>query len=482
MTIRRQYSLPNCTLILDGLSDGTNAVAHDSRPLMSSLFNAECHFVGCEQHLFGGRDFLTSLVTTVSNYAQEFLSGISHPLRSSPVDTLGSPNHLVSLVKGDRENVHQLAAILEPDTRQGTAIDAAPTKVNLSTVQLFDLVEAIDQFLADKRTLPDIMIPLQPISKSMAQPMMATQAVPVGLGLASLVVASLVGYALPNQQISAPKAPPAPVIAPTTPTTGTTAPVPVPSSPNPSPATTVPAPAVSPNPVNSSTPIVPTPATSTSPSPTSSTLPSRTGQLNDATQIGFLERQLQHKLNNNWQNRTQIKQAASFQVNVNQDGKIVSFEVGDKTNQTNLTPLPKLTTRDQNPNQAIGNFNVVFTPAGTIDVKPVAKLEGEKSLGKIIVDPKIQASLGEKLKTTLEKSLASEKPITTQDLNYRVAVTNTGEIADYEAEDATATSAESKTPLPKLAKFNPQAAISQEPLAQYKVVFQPDGKILVTPK
>jgi hypothetical protein len=41
---------------------------------------------------------------------------------------------------------------------------------------------------------------------------------------------------------------------------------------------------------------------------------------------------------------------------------------------------------------------------------------------------------------------------------------------------------EAKTPLPKLAKFNPQAAISQEPLAQYQVIFQPDGKILVTPK
>ncbi len=466
MTIRRQYSLPNCTLILDGLSDGTNAVTHDSRPLMSSLFNAECHFVGCEQHLFGGRDFLTSLVTTVSNYAQEFLSGISHPIRSSPVNTLRSPNNLVSLVKGDRENVHQLAAILESDARQGTAIDATPTKVNLSTVQLFDLVEAIDQFLADKRTLPDIMIPLQPISKSLAQPMMSTQAVPVGLGLASLVVASLVGYALPNQQISVPKAP-APVVAPTTPKAATTTPSPVPNA---SPST-APAP----------TTAVPTPATSISPSPTS-TLPSKTGQLNGATQIGFLERQLQHDLNNNWQNRTQLKQSASFKVNVNQDGKIVNFEVGDKTDQTNLTPLPKLATNDQNPNQAIGNFNVVFSPAGTIEVKPVAKLDGEKNLGKIITDPKLQASLGEKLKTTLQKSLVNGKPISTQNLNYRVAVTATGDIADYEAADVPATSAESKTPLPKIAKFNPQAAISQEPLAQYTVVFQPDGKILVTPK
>ena len=96
MTIRRQYSLPNCTLVLDGLSDSNSTGMADSRPLMSSLFNAECHFVGHEQPLFGGRDFLTSLVATVSNYAQEFLSGIPHPVSDQP------PNSLVSIVKGDR--------------------------------------------------------------------------------------------------------------------------------------------------------------------------------------------------------------------------------------------------------------------------------------------------------------------------------------------------------------------------------------------
>jgi hypothetical protein len=157
MTIRRQYSLPNCTLVLDGLSDGTSTSGvPDQRPVMSSLFNAECHFVGSEQPLVGGRDFLTSLVTTVSNYAQEFLSGIPHPSKST------AANSIVSLVKGERENIHHLAATLDNDADRassGTAIvENKPTQINLSTVQLFDLLEAIDQFLADRRTLPDIMI------------------------------------------------------------------------------------------------------------------------------------------------------------------------------------------------------------------------------------------------------------------------------------------------------------------------------------
>jgi hypothetical protein len=104
------------------------------------------------------------------------------------------------------------------------------------------------------------------------------------------------------------------------------------------------------------------------------------------------------------------------------------------------------------------------------------------SLGKAITEPKLQTTLAEQLKTRLKESLASKKPIDAKNLNYRVGVTKTGEIADYEPTDKTASESEAKTPLPKLVKFNPQAAISQEPLAQYKVVFGSNGEILVTPK
>jgi hypothetical protein len=442
MTIRRQYSLPNCTLIIDGLSDGTSTTGiPDSRPIVSSLFNAECHFVGCEQPLFGGRDFLTSLVTTVSNYAQAFLSGIPHHIQAQ------TPSSLVSIVRGERDNIHHLEAKLESSPTD--AIASKPTRVNLSTIQLFDLLEAIDQFLADRRTLPDIMIPLQPTRKALAQPISA-QAVPVGLGLASLVVASLVGYALPAPQVSAPKSllAPAPVVAPTT---------------QPTPP--------------------PQPSSSAAPSPTSS-LPSKTNKLTGATQIGFLERKLQRDLNQKWQERGRIKQPANFQVDVNQDGQIVNYQALEQTDptQSKLTPLAELSTQNNDPNQAIGNFKVAFNPNGTIEIEPAAQLEGSMGLGKAITEPKLQTDLAVQLKTTLQKSLASAQPLDSQNLNYRVAVTKTGEIADYEPTDRRAADAETKTPLPKLAKFNAQAAISEEPLAQYNVIFQSDGKILVTPK
>jgi Domain of unknown function (DUF4335) len=461
MTIRRQYSLPNCTLILDGLSDGTSTTGiPDPRPLMSSLFNAEFHFVGCERPLLGGRDFLTSLVTTVSDYAQAFLSGVPHPLQPQTAD------RLVSLVKGDRDNIHHLQAKVESYSPQaaatkvnesatiadcstkdalipaGATTATQSTQVDLSTIQLFDLLEAIDQFLADRRTLPDIMIPLQPVTKAIAQPISA-QAVPAGLGLASLVVASLVGYALPAPQVLPPKSPTASVVAPTPTTTPSSSP----------------------------------------PAPTSA-LPSKTGIINEATQIGFLERKLQRDLNRDWLQRSQIKQPATFQVNVNQDGQIVSYlPVGKTTGaQSSLTPLAKLSTQNTDPNQAIGNFNVAFNPSGVVEIAPIGQLQGTKGLGKAITESKLQTTLATQLQTTLQKSVTSTQPLAPQNLTYRVAVTKTGEIADYEPTDPRAAEAEAKTPLPKLAKFNSQAAISQEPLAQYQVIFQPDGKILVAPK
>ena len=339
MTIRRQYSLPNCTLILDGLSDGTSTTGiPDSRPLMSSLFNAECHFVGCEQPLFGGRDFLTSLVTTVSDYAQEFLSGIPHPLQPQTAD------NLVSLVKGDREHIHRLQATLESHgtqigaTKVGSTIAPEPdrsnqagvlesnsinqpTQVDLSTIQLFDLLEAIDQFLADRRTLPDIMVPLQPVSKSIAQPISA-QAVPAGLGLASLFVASLIGYALPAPQVLPPKSPTAPVVVPnTSPASGTQ-------------------------------------PSSAPPSPTSA-LPRQSGRIIAATHIGFRKRTPQ--LNQNWQERGQIKQPTNFQLNVNRASQIVSYRPIGKTNVSPLSfPLLAKSTQSSNPKRSIGNSNVVF--------------------------------------------------------------------------------------------------------------------------
>jgi hypothetical protein len=456
MTIRRQYSLPNCTLVLDGLSDGNSASGiPDSRPVMSSLFNAECHFVGREQPLLGGREFLTSLVSTVSNYAQEFLSGIHHPVPPTP-----ATDSLVSLTKGDRENTHYLQAKLDPSINpnaDGTA------EVKLSTIQLFDLLEAIDQFLADRRTLPDLTIPLRPVTKAIAQPISA-QATPIGLGLASLVVASLIGYALPAPKVSKPQlGTPAPIVAP---------------SPT-KPSGTPPVPAATP----ANTQPTPQPAATTTPSPTSA-IPAKTGQIVEATQLGFLERKLRRDLDLNWQNRARISQPLAVNVGVDRDGRLVDYEpIGQVDKATlSLTPLSKITTPSPAPEQAIGKFKVVFNSNGSLAIEPVATSQGTMTLGKQIADPKLTTTLAQQLQTQLQQSTITRKANYSQNLNYRVAVTKAGVIADYEPQDSVATANQAKTPLPQSVKFDPQAATSQAPLAQYNVAFLPNGKVQVSPR
>jgi Domain of unknown function (DUF4335) len=456
MTIRRQYSLPNCTLILDGLSDGnpTTGIA-DPRPVMSSLYNAECHFVGCEQPLFGGKDFLTSLVGTVSSYTQELLSGVSHPAPAS------NDNSLVSLTRGNRDDIHTLNTNPNPKETGSTGLltDGKPTEIQLSTVQLFDLVEAIDRFLADNRTLPDLKVPLKPATRALAKPMSA-QATSAGVGVASLLVASLIGYAIPTPKVTAPKFVDgsAPIVAPKDASTTPKAAPPI---------------------------VIPSPKPSPTPSPSPSTSPASTSKGNklvDGTQLGFLDRKLRRDLDRNWENRRQLKQSGTFKVSIDPEGEIVGYQPIEGTTDpkvADLTPLPKLVRKTPDPNGTSGDFRVVFTAGGVLQISPWDGRKRGTSLGKEIADPKMEKILADNLQAKLEQEVATDKSTYPKNVKYRVGVNQTGDIVDYEPAEAGAYDAESKTPLPKLVKFSPLAATSEEPLARYVVTFQRDGKVLV---
>jgi hypothetical protein len=218
MTIRRQYSLPNCTLILEGLSDNptTGGAQLDARPLMTILVSAECYFSGREQPLRGGRDFFESLVRSVSRYAQEFLSQIHHPKLP------GDKPEIVQLQKIPGKSLHRLtlpvtaeavpvAAGIGMTSTPYTGIPqgAVPMQLDLTTVQLFDLVEAIDQFLADRRTLPDLKISLEPISRRYrkADEPIAKRAAPAAIGVTGLALSAAAFMLLPIPRESKPSTP-----------------------------------------------------------------------------------------------------------------------------------------------------------------------------------------------------------------------------------------------------------------------------------
>ncbi len=187
MTIQRQYSSPNCMLLLEGFSDEQGSSV-DGLPVMSVLVNAQCQILGCESKLAGGKSFFEHLVKVVSAYAQGFLSGIHHPGK------MEADSDLIYLQKLPDKNRH-LLIWQESKDNEDTKVE-----IELTTVQLFDLVETVDQFLADKLTLPELSWELQPVSRRYLQveENLVQQSTPAVLGIASLTLAAIALFFMPT--------------------------------------------------------------------------------------------------------------------------------------------------------------------------------------------------------------------------------------------------------------------------------------------
>ncbi len=479
MTIRRQYSLPNCTLVLEGLSDTTGTGAAnpmDTRPSMTILVNAECYFSGNQQPLSGGRDFLDSLVRSVSRYAQEFLSKVPHP--QIPSDK----PELVQLQKLPGQNVHRLTLLATPEalptnigggTSYGGGMPSGkPVQFDLTTVQLFDLVEAIDQFLADRRTLPDFTVSLQPVSKRYrhADEPLLKRTAPAAIGVTGLALSAFAFYLVPTPR------------APKTSTAQTNA-----------------REATSPTPSPQDSPSATENESSPSPSPTSS--PPSTAELEkalatnpeitDPTQLRFLQRRLYRKLDENWKNRREVRQNLEYRVSMVRDGSIIGYKPVEKTpvGTADQTPLPELrynpATEKLAASEPLAEFRVVFTPSGILQISPWRGFSGKPTLGPKITDSAQVKRLQDQLQTQIRQSWTQD-PRFPKELVYRVAVTEEGVIADYEEKNQPANDYADQTPLEELAK--PEAAgigtgglVPQKPLAQFRVVFKPSGALEVSP-
>ena len=122
MTIQRKYQLPNCTLLLEGLSESINT--QEAHPVMTILVSAECRLLNSKHLLSGGRDFFESLVTAVSGYAQEFLSHVPH------LEAHNKESGLVQLEKIDADR-HRLVDLLWKPHRYSQTSDNTPTTSTL---------------------------------------------------------------------------------------------------------------------------------------------------------------------------------------------------------------------------------------------------------------------------------------------------------------------------------------------------------------
>ncbi len=365
MTIRRQYSLPNCKLTVEGLADSAAASA-GVRPVISVVTNAECQFLGHETVLSGGRDFLESLAIAVSNYAQEFLSSVPHPHHSRE-GRLG----LVSLARVDSD-IHRLtvqseAPSLDMNGSQvaGRRVASPPVEVDLRTGQLFDLVDAIDQLFADTQTVPNLTLQLAPVSKryAMTHEPMTKQVVPAAVGLASLAAAAIALFFVPI-----PERRPQSITDPTTQSS--------PASPSPvaaSPPGTSPAAVAVPAAELASPEASPTDVSSPSPTPLSSAL-NTTPEITDPGQLSALKLQLRDKLAEAWTQPTDFTEDLIYQVSAAQNGDILGFRYMNQSavNYAHQTPLPDLQYKpaEQTNLEPVGLFRVVFTPSSVIQVSP----------------------------------------------------------------------------------------------------------------
>ena len=466
--IQRQYSLPNCTLLLDGMDDVTQTNAMDLRPIMALLLNAECRigngYGDVGGALVGGRAFFESLVNSVSRYAQEFLSGIH-----LPTDKL-------QLVQMKRSGLDQHELSYQPSPDESNP-NAKPEKLNLSTVQFFDLVEAIDQFVADTQTLPAFSLNLSPVAKKFVpRAAMGKQAAPAAIGLSGLAIAALAMFSLPIPTVKQPET--------------------LRAGANSGLLSTPPSPTTNPGASPSANPSA-SADTDNNKIKTDLATPSA---ITDPAEIDRLKQQLKVNVMDKLKQAAKFSEPLVYRVSVGKDGQMVGYkpESDLAAKEKGQTPLPDLllnAATDKKP-EALADYRVIFQTSGRVDVVPwsaetsvvsappsspiaSASPASTPDSKQEITDGVTLETLQPKLYAQIDKAWQAN-PAFNEDLRYRVQVSREGTIVSYTPENKAARDYENEIPLPKLSQSksgNPTA----EGTASFKVVFQPSGKLEINP-
>ncbi len=474
MTIQRQYQLPNCSLILDGLSIDP---APGSEEIMSLLVNAECRISGLERSLNGGYNFFSALVRAVSQYSQEVLSGFAHP-------QVAEDEPLLVHINPGEGPYHHL--VIQPEIADlGGATDGRAIDIKLSAVQLFDLSEAVDQFFDDSQTLPELTSTLTPLPRRFvrADEPMSDRLLPAALGIGGLVAATVAFGLLPVPKLKDPnraaltRTDSAAEVAASTPGSAKTEP-------------TVPERAMA---VNAASPLW-----------------ENSPRIEDETQLESLRTELQNKLELNAEPAGTFTQPASYQVAVNEAGEVLGYKFNDDIAAKNVdkTPLPRLAKDNANKadleTQAIAQYDATFDADGVAvtpwqdgtqiatrtESKATDAAQSETSVGGsetirdgLSSEPTAtltQSAEVEALNNQLKQTLIENRQqpgVGADALSYRVRINQDGTITGYQPIDSEAAKAEVETPLSKLVK----SASAEVPSVDYRVVFTEQGMVEVSP-
>ncbi|MFB2967375.1 DUF4335 domain-containing protein [Aerosakkonema sp. BLCC-F183] len=490
MTIQRQYSLPNCTLLLEGLSDTTSSGQIDVRPVMSILVNAECRIAGSPLPLTGGREFFESLLGAVSRYAQEFLSGVPH------LHNLDNVQPLVQLRRINR-NLHRLIVQRRGDVHvtsnglTGNTASTAPIEIDLTTVQLFDLVEAVDQFFADSQTLPGLSLQVTPVERRYANAdrPIVKRAAPAAIGVSSLAVAAIALFFVPVPEVQKPKDPlPRPAANSLDTTTGVSGQVATgspPRSPSPVGSETVSSSSIasettSPSSITSETAssittetASPSPVVSETPSPIASETASPSPIVSESPSPIASETASPSPV---------VSETSPSPIASETSPSPVASETASSSPVALETASPSPVASETASPSPVASETPSTSPS-EISATATTESVGNSELRSEITDPIALRDLNRRLHRQILEN-KQEKLRFPRQLIYRVAVRPDGTIADYEGRNQSAIDYVNETPLPKL-KTSPTATVSgtgsQEPVAYYKVVFTPRGVPQVSP-
>ena len=478
MTIQRQYQLPNCSLILDGLSiDPTPG----SEEVMSLLVNAECRISGLERSLNGGYNFFAALVRAVSQYSQEVLSGFAHPQVAE-----GEPL-LVHINPGDGPYHH---LVVQPEVADlGGASDGRAIDIKLSAVQLFDLSEAVDQFFDDSQTLPELEPALAPLPRRFvrADEPLGDRVLPAALGVGSLVAATMALGLLPVPELRDPDTAVIDDIS------GEVTPDSTALTPEPTGNENIVA-------VNASSPLW-----------------EEAPRIEEPDQIASLQADLQNKLELNAEPEGTFTAPASYQVAVNEAGEVLGYKFSNEAASRNVdkTPLPRLARDNADQaeleTQAIAQYDATFDADG-VTVTPwqdgtaiAANPESELPDSEASAEPDSTPETPAAEPDTTSETFSSEPPATLTQFadveilnsrlkdtivenreqprvgagaaSYRVRISEDGIITGYQPVNSEAAAAVDETPLPKLVESAPEDI----PSVDYRVVFTERGVVEVSP-
>lgn len=324
MPIQRTYSLPSCTLVVEGIG---------SEEALSIVTNFELKFNDPQAHISGGRSLLVAIFAAVQEYVKELQLQL-HGHVSNKTPSKANPNNIIDQEPSSRVYFTRVAPYQHVLHIHAIAAESSmtdPLEVSLGTVQLFDLVEIFDQLGLDPKTLPDLVLPLQ---IGVLKPQTVSP-LPILLGVSGLAIAAGALLVIMPPLLRRPE----PVTVP---------------------------------PMTEQLPKV---------------LPPKPPEILDPKLLQQAGEKLRQRVDQAWRTSISFKQDLTFVVTADQNGEILDYEPTPETRKLmspeldQELPLQSLQAdyKKANPGKAIGTvvptykFNLTFSPkdGGVLVLKPV---------------------------------------------------------------------------------------------------------------